>query len=97
MNFRMLNGKQCAKNRYRGSYSKDDALRKCYSEESCSGVYDDNCDDKGPFYLCPKLNGDPFAMEESSLNPTSCVHVKEGCKGIKHLIYFRLVDKKMFI
>ena len=46
MNFRLLNGKQCAKNGYRGSYSKDDALRKCHFDESCSGVYDDNCDDK---------------------------------------------------
>ena len=85
MNFRTLNGKQCAKNGYRGSYSKDDALRKCYFDKSCSGVYDDNCDNKGPFYLCPKLNEDPFAIEESILTPPSCIHLKEGRKAIKRI------------
>lgn len=88
-----MNGKQCAKHGYRPSYSKDDAFRKCHSDEACSGVYDDNCDNTGPFYLCPKLNEDPFAMEESTLNPPSCVHAKEGNKGTKDKGYICFLMK----
>lgn len=71
-------GKQCQMNGYRQSYSKEDARRKCSSDNSCFGVYDNYCDNEPPFFLCPKLNEDLFVLEDSIANPLSCVDVKEG-------------------
>ena len=86
-----MTGKQCEKNGYRPSYSKEDARRKCSSDNSCYGVYDNFCDDRPPFFLCPKLNEDPFVLEESTVNPVSCVHVKEGYRH-NHKLYFSFIS-----
>ena len=78
IHFTPQKGKQCAKHAYQPSYSKADAIKKCSFDDTCYGVYDDYCDDKPPFHLCPKLNDNPFALEESILDPQSCVYLKEG-------------------
>ena len=63
---------------YNPSYSMSEAQKKCSLDDSCLGVYDNYCDSKPPFFLCPKLNDNAFVLEESVLNPPSCVREKQG-------------------
>ena len=78
MEFRKIIGKQCGKHGYKPSYSLEVAEKECSSDERCSGVYDEYCDEVGPYYLCPKLKDDPLALEESFIDPPSCVYLKAG-------------------
>ena len=47
----------------------------CDSDSNCRGVYDDVCENTGPFHLCP-ISAD---LEES---PSNCVYEKVLTAGI---------------
>ena len=67
--YKKLENKHCYYDKY-GSYETlDEATGACNSDKNCSKVYDDGCDNAGPFALCPR--------KSAELNASlSCLYVK---------------------
>jgi len=67
--YKKLEKKHCYYDKY-GSYETlDEAIVACNSDKNCSKVYDDGCDNEGPFALCPR--------KSAELNASlSCLYVK---------------------
>ena len=70
--FTKIENKHCFSNKY-GSYDTlAEAKVACGRDGNCSAAYDENCNNKAPFYLCPKSS----SPEHSSL--LSCLYQKTG-------------------
>ena len=51
--FQKISQKHCYHDKY-GSYPTESAAKTaCAADSNCKGVYDYDCDNKGPFSLCP--------------------------------------------
>ena len=61
--------KHCFDDKYGNFSTFEDAKSNCTAGSNCQGVYDDECDSSGSYYLCP-LN---VALVDSS---SSCVYTK---------------------
>ena len=56
-----------------------DAEEHCTADKSCSGIYDNYCDNQPPYFLCTKNKLNEYPFEESTKTPLSCVYEKD-CK-----------------
>lgn len=64
-------GKHCYYDKY-GSYETlDDAIAACDVDSNCGKIYDESCDDAGPFHLCPKIS----VVLDSEI---SCLYLREN-------------------
>ena len=65
----------------------------CSSDENCTGVYDNGCNNAGDFSLCPN----PFSAETSK---SSCLYLKKGnhilyvtCRHLITYLFYRSIFK----
>ena len=83
--YKKLENRHCYYEKY-GSYETlDEATAACNSDKSCSKVYDDGCDNAGPFSLCPR--------KSAELNASlSCLYVKKTRQSRLLGIYFNISE-----
>ena len=53
----------------------------CNSDENCIGIYEQSCDNSGPFLLCHK------GFATSKANNSACLYEKKNYSGIYLLLY----------
>ena len=65
--------KYCYKGKYppNGYNTVEEAKNACEKDDICGKVYDKNCDNVGPFYLCPVDSPEYGSM-------SSCLYVKDS-------------------
>ena len=65
--------KYCYKEKYppNGYNNVEEAKTACENDDICGKVYDKNCDNVGPFYLCPFDSPEYGSM-------SSCIYVKDS-------------------
>ena len=63
--------KHCYYDKYGNYENLDDAIAACDLDSNCGKIYDESCDDAGPFYLCPKIS---VVLEAKK----SCLYLKQN-------------------
>ena len=72
--FTKLENTHCYDEKYGEYETLDEAKVVCHSDSNCIAVYDNSCDNKNAFYLCPK----GLPLEDS---PTSCIYQNPKASG----------------
>ena len=78
-----LIGKSCYPERYGSHLTLEAAKGHCTTDPDCRGIYDNRCDSKGKYYLCPADK--PYTSSDHDQNQLSCVHEKMCHSGYERL------------
>ena len=61
----------CISPEYEKYFTYEEAMNACLKKDLCGYVYESDCNDKGPFQLCPKTSG-------KGPSQSGCLYARDG-------------------